>query len=101
MVLDDLTGEQLGDDAVTVTFALEGISYELDLTPSAAADFRELLEPYIEAGRRTGRATRGAAAPAISSGEQAAARAWLSEQGIEVPSRGRISAALMERYENR
>ncbi len=100
-MLDDLTGEQLGEDAVRVTFSLEGIGYELDLTPSAAADFRELLEPYIEAGRRTGRTAGSDSTPAKPSGEQAASRAWLVEQGIDVPSRGRISAALMERYENR
>ncbi len=96
IVVDDLTGAQLGDDAVTVTFALEGVAHEIDLAPAAAADLRQVLEPLIGATRKVGRAGRGSASTSAPAGEQSAARAWLLEQGVAVPSRGRLSAELLE-----
>lgn len=102
IVVDDLTGAELGADAVTVAFALEGIGYEIDLAPSAAAQLRDALAPFIDAARKVGRSnrvSRGSASPSI--GEQSAARAWLIEQGVDVPLRGRLSAELLERYRAR
>lgn len=99
--IDDLTGAELGGEAVTVTFALQGAAYEIDLAPDTAADLREALEPFIDAARKVGRAGRGAASTSAPSGEQSAARAWLLEQGVDVPSRGRLSAELLERYRAR
>ena len=101
VLIDDLTGAELGDDAVTVTFALEGTAYEIDLAPASAADLREALEPFIGAARKTGRTGRGSATSSAPTGEQSAARAWLLEQGVDVPSRGRLSAELLERYRAR
>lgn len=101
IVIDDLTGAELGDDAVTVTFALEGTLYEIDLAPGSAAELREALEPFIDAARKTGRTGRGSATSSAPAGEQSAARAWLIEQGVDVPSRGRFSAENLERYRAR
>jgi len=101
IVTDDLTGAELGDDAVTVTFALEGTAYEIDLAPDTAADLREALEPFIDAARKVGRSGRGTASSSAPTGEQSAARAWLIEQGVDVPSRGRLSAEHLERYRAR
>ncbi len=101
VLIDDLTGAELGADAVTVTFALEGAAYEIDLAPDTAADLRESLEPFIDAARKVGRPGRGSASSSAPAGEQSAARAWLLEQGVEVPSRGRLSTELLERYRAR
>jgi len=101
VLIDDLTGAELGDDAVTVTFALEGAAYEIDLAPASAADLREALEPFIDAARKVGRASRGSSTSSAPSGEQSAARAWLLDEGVDVPSRGRLSAELLERYRAR
>ncbi|GMA28901.1 histone-like nucleoid-structuring protein Lsr2 [Arenivirga flava] len=101
IVIDDLTGAELGDEAVTVTFALEGAAYEIDLAPSAAAELREALAPFTAAARKVGGSRRGSAATSAPAGEQSAARAWLIEQGVDVPARGRLSAELLERYRAR
>ncbi len=99
--IDDLTGAELGGEADTVTFALDGAAYEIDLAPNAAADLREALKPFIDAARKVGRTGRGSASASTPAGEQSAARAWLIEQGVDVPSRGRLSAELLERYRAR
>ena len=101
VLIDDLTGAELGEGAATVSFALEGIGYEIDLAPASAADLREALAPFILAGRKLGRASHKTASMSAPAGEQSAARTWLLEQGVDVPSRGRLSTALLERYRGR
>lgn len=59
LLVDDLDG---GEADETVTFALDGKTYEIDLTTSNADKLRGLLEPYTKGGRRTGAAPRPAVA---------------------------------------
>ncbi|MFJ7337755.1 Lsr2 family protein [Streptomyces sp. NPDC101110] len=100
LLVDDLDG---GEADETVTFALDGKTYEIDLTTSNADKLRGLLEPYVKGGRRTGgRASGGRGkARATSSGSQdtAAIRAWAKENGYEVNDRGRVPATIREAYE--
>lgn len=51
---DDLDG---GDADETIQFALDGKSYEVDLSAANASKLRDVLKPYIENGR-VGNATR-------------------------------------------
>lgn len=101
--IDDLTGAEIAEGkSETLAFALEGQHYVIDLGPESANGLRSALTPYIAAARNLGRS--GAPRKASSSaptGEQSAARAWLIEQGVEVPSRGRLATDLIERYRNR
>lgn len=88
----------------TVQFALDGASYEIDLTDDEGAGLREALAPYIEAGRRVGgsRRRRSSSSPAASSngsGPSAAEiRAWAKDAGHDVPDRGRIPGEVREAY---
>jgi hypothetical protein len=45
--VDDLDGIP-GDDVSTVTFALDGVSYEIDLREENAARLRESLSDYVD-----------------------------------------------------
>ena len=99
LLLDDLDG---GEADETVTFALDGKSYEIDLTAQNADKLRDLLEPYVKGGRRTGgRASRskGRSSASASSPDTAKIRAWAKEQGYEVNDRGRVPASIREAYE--
>ncbi|GAB2927460.1 histone-like nucleoid-structuring protein Lsr2 [Streptomyces mayteni] len=104
LLLDDLSG---GEADETVTFALDGKTYEIDLNSENADKLRDALEPYVKAGRRAGgaRAARGrgraAAVPAGGSTTQDTAkiRAWAKENGYEVNDRGRVPANIREAYE--
>ncbi|MGH3989832.1 MAG: histone-like nucleoid-structuring protein Lsr2, partial [Pseudonocardiaceae bacterium] len=65
-LIDDLTGEE-AEDITTVEFALEGVTYEIDLADDNAAQLRDKLSRYVAAARKTsGRrpGTRGADRPA-------------------------------------
>ncbi|MEE1942602.1 Lsr2 family protein [Streptomyces sp. TRM 70361] len=99
LLVDDIDG---GEADETVTFALDGKTYEIDLTTANADKLRGLLEPYVKSGRRTGgRTARGKARTAGGGGSQDTARirAWAKENGYEVNDRGRVPANIREAYE--
>lgn len=99
LLVDDLEG---GEADETVTFALDGKTYEIDLSTSNADKLRMVLEPYVKGGRRTGgRSARGKgrASGGGSSQDTAKIRAWAKEQGYEVNDRGRVPANIREAYE--
>jgi Lsr2 len=50
--VDDLDGTP---DAHPVRFGLDGRDYEIDLTDAHAQQLRDLLTPYLSAGRRLAR----------------------------------------------
>ncbi|MFE9922086.1 Lsr2 family protein [Streptomyces sp. NPDC005774] len=100
LLVDDLDGVEADE---TVTFALDGKTYEIDLTTANADKLRGLLEPYVKGGRRTGgRASGGRGKARAGSGgnqDTAAIRAWAKANGHEVNDRGRVPAAIREAYE--
>jgi hypothetical protein len=98
----DMSGDEIESVSPTVHFAFEGVSYEIDLTDDEKATLRDVLGPYMALGRRTG-ATRGSRAPRSTApkGDGPApqeVRAWARDNDVEVPSRGRIPAAVVEAY---
>jgi hypothetical protein len=104
---DDLDG---GEAAETVTFGLDGVSYEIDLNDKNAGRIRDDLATWIGHARRAGgrRATgrRGSSSASASSagaasrrGDLGAVRAWARENGHQVSDRGRVSAAVQEAYD--
>jgi Spy/CpxP family protein refolding chaperone len=98
VVSDDIDGSA---GAETVTFGINGVSYEIDLAEKNRAKFEKAFAPYIEHGRRVARSRRrttsaraGGAQP-----DRAAVRAWARERGLRVSERGRISADVLRQYE--
>jgi hypothetical protein len=99
ILTDDLDG---GDADESVQFALDGVSYEIDLSEANADALREALAPYLEAGRRVGgRASRRSAAarPAGERTDLSDLRAWARENGYQVSDRGRVSGEVRAAYE--
>ena len=95
---DDLDGGPADD---TVTFALDGKDYEIDLSTTNAEKLREALRPFAEAGRKTtrGGGARGTRSRAAGSGpDTAKIRAWAKENGYEVSDRGRIHQTVKGAY---
>lgn len=97
---DDLTG---GPATSTVTFALDGTSYEIDLNEENAARLRDSVAEWIRSARKVGRSTRGSVSRRTGaahprSNSTGIEREWLRENGYEVSTRGRISAELKAIY---
>jgi hypothetical protein len=94
---DDLDGRQAAE---TVTFGLDGVSYEIDLSEKNAGKLRKMLAPYVGHARklsRSGRPYRRTRAGYDSK----AVRAWAASRGLDVPARGRIPRRVLEEYAER
>jgi hypothetical protein len=90
----------------TVSFALDGTNYEIDLSAKNAAKLRDALATYVAHARRAGRGggrSSGAPTrrgrPARGDREQThAIREWARKNGYKIGEKGRIPANILEAY---
>ena len=101
-LVDDLEG---GDADEQVQFAVDGKSYEIDLSAKNAERLREHLAPYVSAARRAGgrstAASTGSSPNSSSASDRAmnrAVREWAVGQGMKISERGRIPSSVLEAY---
>src|SRR5690625_1131349 len=94
LLVDDIDGT---DATNTVTFGLDGVAYEIDLSDDNARQLRSELEKWTAPARRTGgRARRGTAGGTAGGAKRV--RQWGSEDGCEDAGRGGIPAGGREAY---
>lgn len=93
---DDLDGS---DATQTIRFSLGNAAYEIDLNDENADKLRNTLAPFVDAGRRTGRATQSTRAKQDSGAAPAEIRGWAISHGFAVPARGRIPADARAAYD--
>lgn len=96
--IPDGTGEQ-------ITFAVNGVEYEIDLSDKNAKEFHRKLDYYIEHGSRIGGRRSRKASSSASTGAQKrdpsqtkAIREWANANGYEISARGRIPAEIEEAF---
>ena len=107
--VDDLDGS---DAAGTVSFAIDGRAYEIDLSEDNAARLRDSLASFVAAARKSGGASAAAGRRTqkmtASSGRRpqpldreqtAAIRAWARQNGHQVSDRGRISKTVVDAFQ--
>jgi predicted N-formylglutamate amidohydrolase len=104
-LIDDIDG---GKAEETVLFAIDGTNYEIDLSRRNAARLRDLLNGYtpyaraVRGGVQQRRRRRRRAAPTTTTSfvevDNRAVRAWAASNGIELSTRGRIPASVIEQY---
>lgn len=99
-LVDDLDGSEA---AGQVEFALDGRTYEIDLSEKNSARLRDALAEYVAAARRAGGSGRrragGAAARPVTDREQnQAIREWAQNQGMKISERGRIPAEVLDAF---
>jgi hypothetical protein len=104
MLIDDLDGSDADE---TVTFGVDGVQYEIDLSKKNAAKMRDALARYIEAGTRIGRGSsasgrtvggRGRRQTTMDRDQNRAIREWAQGKGLDISDRGRIKHDIVNRY---
>ena len=98
LFIDDIDG---GEAAGTVRFAIDGVDYEIDLSPKHTDELHATLAKYIGHARKVGgvrRAPRGTGRRNASAIDTHKVREWAKEQGIEIKDRGRVPASVVEKY---
>lgn len=101
ILIDDIDG---GNADETVSFSLDGVAYEIDLTTENAAKLRDALSTWVGHARRVGgrrAAGRRAGSRGSGGGESAAIREWARANGYTVNDRGRIPANIKAAYDAR
>ncbi|WP_370639667.1 Lsr2 family protein [Allobranchiibius sp. GilTou73] len=98
---DDIDGS---DAAETVQFAVDGVTYEIDVNEQHATQLREAFVSWVGAARKV----RGAASKRSPGGSAAGSktdpellnkiREWGRANGHQVSDRGRVSKALQDAY---
>jgi hypothetical protein len=111
-LIDDLDGQSEADE--TVEYAVDGETYEIDLTKDNAKALREVFAPYVAAARGTGGRARsstggrghsssseGAVSKAAGRSREAlkAIRDWAKSSGWAVSDRGRLPGNVVEAYD--
>lgn len=97
VLVDDIDG---GDADETVSFALDGVHYAIDLSAANAARLRDTFAPFVGHARRVGAAARrGGRGRRGGGGRSAQIREWARGQGIKVNERGRIAADVVAQYD--
>jgi hypothetical protein len=102
-LVDDLDGGKADE---SITFALDGRSFEIDLSEKHARKLRDGLAPFINAARRAGGGSAAARPKSVARAarpreDTAAIREWANANGHAVSARGRISSAVRTAYEAR
>lgn len=104
-LVDDLDGT-VSDDISTVSFGLDGVSYEIDLTDRNARKLRDAFAEYVSSARRTGGRLKRGTAPVAGASRPTtdreltrAIREWARENGYELAERGRIPSNVIAAYE--
>jgi general stress protein YciG len=100
-LLDDIDGKPADE---TVTFSLDGVTYEIDLRTKNADKLRKVFAPYVEKARkggvrRAGRSAGRGGRTAHNRERAADIRGWAKEHGITINDRGRIPAEIVQAYE--
>lgn len=103
ILVDDVDG---GEADETVTFSLDGVNYEIDLSEGNAESLRDSLGEWIgharrvggRAGSRSRSGGRGKSA-ASSKADLSLVRSWARDNGYQVSDRGRVSSEVLAAYE--
>jgi hypothetical protein len=89
----------------TLSFALDGTGYEIDVCDGHASEVRDAFATYVGHARRAGRvaasgARRGRPARQGAGKDRTASiREWAKKNGHKVSERGRLSAAVVSAYD--
>lgn len=100
-LIDDIDESEAAE---TIIFGVDGVTYEIDLSATHAAQLRDALATYVAHARRTSsrggeRSSSRRPTPARVDREQIAAiREWARSNGHSVGSKGRIPAHIVDAY---
>ncbi|GAA2131477.1 Lsr2 family protein [Nocardioides bigeumensis] len=98
VLVDDLDGSEASE---TISFGLDGATYEIDLNDKNAGKLRDALAPYLGHARKvTGAGRRGRKSSGGGSGPNPKqVRDWARSNGYEVSDRGRVPADVIAAFE--
>lgn len=93
-LIDDIDGKAASQ---TITFGLDGVEYQIDLSDKNAAKLRRALDMYVSHGRKLSRSGRPYRRVEIGPSPRDL-REWAKANGYDVPNRGRVPRKVAEAF---
>jgi hypothetical protein len=98
ILADDLTNVE-SEDVETITYMVQGVFYEIDLSEDSWKKMDSALARFIKNSREITRAAAITRFTQTSDSENEKIREWARSQGYEVGERGRISEEIRQGYQ--
>lgn len=88
----------------TFSFAVDGVSYEIDLSTQNIAEFKSAIGGFIESARKVKGSSSRAHSAGGGGGRQSreqtrAVREWARQHGHSISERGRIPASILQAFD--
>lgn len=98
ILIDDVDGSEASE---TVSFALDGVNYEMELSEENAEKLREAFSPWVGNARRvSGRLSRGRRGSYTRvTSNSSTIREWARANGYTVNERGRLPKEIVDAFE--
>lgn len=94
-LVDDIDGSAADE---TVSFALDGTSYEINLSSDNADKLREALAGYVGVSRKISKSGKAFKKTTVGASAREV-RDWAKSSGYAVPDRGRIPADVQKAFD--
>lgn len=104
-LVDDIDDKPIDSGGEHITFSVNGVSYEIDLSDKNAKEFHRKLNYYIEHSARVGgkrtKKSAGVAATGMKrdANQTKAIREWAKSNGFTISARGRIPAEVEQAFD--
>jgi nucleoid-associated protein Lsr2 len=100
LVVCDFPHDKMLEGTESMTFALNGTAYEIDLCGAHGTQFSEQVGQYAQYARRIGANGRLAKARRTPNRDKSAdIREWARMLGLEIRDRGRLRKSVIAAYE--
>ncbi|OZC43499.1 hypothetical protein CH286_24490 [Rhodococcus sp. WWJCD1] len=103
-LVDDIDEEPIESGGEHITYSVNGVSYEIDLSDKNAKEFHRKLDYYIEhstkvGGKRTKKSSTSATGAKRDANQTKAIREWAKANGHNISARGRIPAEVEQAFD--
>ena len=101
VIVDDISGEEGADP---VRFSLDGVTWEVDLTPANRKLLDEALRPFTSNARRVRLSMNEPQPKALRPTapvkyDRTQLVAWAERFDVKLPSRGRVPRSILDQYD--
>lgn len=103
-LVDDIDDKPIDTGGEHITYSVNGVDYEIDLSDKNAKEFHRKLDYYIEhsqkvGGKRGKKPTAGSSGAKRDANQTKAIREWAKSNGHNVSARGRIPADVEQAFD--
>ncbi|MGV8873690.1 MAG: histone-like nucleoid-structuring protein Lsr2 [Rhodococcus sp. (in: high G+C Gram-positive bacteria)] len=103
-LVDDIDEKPIESGGEHITYSVNGVTYEIDLSDKNAKEFHRKLDYYIEhstkiGGKRTKKSGTPATGAKRDANQTKAIREWAKANGHNISARGRIPAEVEQAFD--